>query len=208
MNFLNELINSTQMNLDPLNFIAVIISVFISIYICRKETATDLIKERHDNLLFPLFDALESVLYQENYDEALKAALEIIKQNKNLADGRLLSLLYYCNINPSKNNFCNLCDYINRAYDKSCRRLGLKTRDLEYRIKRRQFKNFYSEMLYIISYSLFASIAAMIGAALILCALFFLLTLFLSADLKVKTLMFICFAPYLPLLIHYIKHNF
>lgn len=141
MDFINKLLNNPQASLDPLNFIGILATVIVSIYIFKNETHNSFAKERHDKLIFPLFNILEPVLYQKNYEEPLKKALDIIKQNKNLADGKLLEYSYNCTNNPSKENFIALCHYINKAYDRSCRRLGLKTRSISYRVNRRQYKN-------------------------------------------------------------------
>jgi hypothetical protein len=141
MELINQFINNPQASFDPLNFIGILATVVVSVYIFRSETSISFTRERHEKLIFPLFDVLEPILYQKPDPEILSKALEIIEKNKSLADGKLLSAYYYCKKNPNSENFKSLCSYIDKAYDKSCRRLQLKTRTLEYRINRNQYKS-------------------------------------------------------------------
>lgn len=150
MESIMQFINNPQASFDPLNFIGILATVVVSVYIFRSETSISFTKERHEKLIFPLFDILEPVLFQKPDTEVLSKALEIIEKNKSLADGKLLSVYYYCTVNPSVDNFNSLCSYIDKAYDKSCRRLQLKTRTLEYRINRKQYKNKFFLAFYLI----------------------------------------------------------
>ena len=125
-------------------------TVVVSIYIFRSETSISFTKERHEKLIFPLFDILEPILYQNPDPEILSKALDIIETNKSLADGNLLSVHYYCKVNPNTENFNSLCSYIDKAFDKSCRKLQLKTRTLEYRLNRNQYKSKFFFVFYLI----------------------------------------------------------
>ena len=108
-----------------------------------------LIRERYDKLIFPLFDLLELVFYQEYTDNILNSALQIIEENKNLADGKLLEINYYlCTKTPSQEEFMQLCTYVDRMYDKFCRQLGLKMRSLYYRLLRHQYKHWFFVVFY------------------------------------------------------------
>ncbi|MFT4107708.1 MAG: hypothetical protein QM657_18295 [Lacrimispora sp.] len=141
MELINQIINNPQASFDPLNFIGILATVIVSFYIFKSETSISFTKERHEKLIFPLFDVLEPILYQSPDSEILSKALNIIERNKSLADGKLLSVYYYCKKNPNTESFNSLCSYIDKAFDKSCRRLQLKTRSLEYRINRNQYKS-------------------------------------------------------------------
>ncbi|HCI18410.1 MAG TPA: hypothetical protein DFH32_07325 [Lachnospiraceae bacterium] len=141
MDFFKKLIDSTQASLDPLNFVAVIISALISVYISKGSITSQFIKERHDKLIFPIFNLLEPILYTKCDTAILHKVLKIIEANKNLADGRLIELSYCCAINPNNINFMDLCAYIDSAYDKSCKKIGLKTRSFPYRFVRHQYKS-------------------------------------------------------------------
>ena len=154
MQFLSQLMNNISTNSDPLNFIGLLATVIVAVYVFKGGLSTSLIRERHDKLIFPLFDLLEPVLYKNYTDDILNIALQIIKQNKNLADGRLLEISYWCSKAPSQHRFMQLCSYIDRMYDKSCRKLGLKTRRMTYRIDRHQYKNRGYLVLYFIIYIL------------------------------------------------------
>ena len=157
MNFLQNIFNNPQANFDPLNFIGIIVTVLASVYIFKAETSVSFLKERHEKLFFPLFNTLEPILFQEPDEKILACALKIIENNKHLADGKLISLYYYCLQNPVKENFLSLCVYVDKAYDRSCRKLGLKTRPMQYRIYRHQYKN----PLYVVAF-LFAHMILLI----------------------------------------------
>lgn len=141
MDFIQSILNNSETSSDPLNFLGILATVMVSIYIFRSEISVSFIKERHEKLYFPLFDTLEPILFQDIKPELLSKALDIIQSNKQLADGKLINLHYCCSEQPSQQNFISLCSYADKAYDKSCRKLKLRTRPLEYRLNRRQFKN-------------------------------------------------------------------
>ena len=165
MNFFNSLSSNIQTNSDLLNFIGILCTVIVSIYIFKKDTSTPFIRERYEKLIFPLFNSLEPVLYQEVKPEYIKNSLQIIKDNKYLADGKLLELFYNCSQYPTQQNFNQLCSYIDKLYDKTCRRLGLRVRSFSYRIARHQYKHW--------SYILFYAIALSILQLIVLIALLF-----------------------------------
>lgn len=172
MNFINQLFNSSQTSFDPLNFVGVIITIFASIYIFKSEVSISFSRERHDKLIFPLFDLLEPILYQQPQSDVLEKALQIINNNRNFADGKLLEICYFCTKNPSVENFKSLCSYVDKAYDKSCRKLGLKTRGLTYRIYRSQYK---SKFHFILSITIYALASFAVGISFFFLFLFCLL---------------------------------
>jgi hypothetical protein len=132
---------ASKNNIDPLNFVGIILTAIISLYIFKNETSISFVKERHDKLLFPLFNLLEPILYQKLNMGTLSNAFSIISANKNLADGKLLEVYYNCYHFPSQKTFNALCRYIDLEYDKSCKKLGLKKRGFFYRNSRHQYKN-------------------------------------------------------------------
>lgn len=189
MELIMQFINNPQASFDPLNFIGILATVVVSIYIFRSETSISFTKERHEKLIFPLFDTLEPILYQNLDVEILSKALKIIEINKSLADGKLLSVYYYCTVNPNVDNFNSLCSYIDKAYDKSCRRLQLKTRTIEYRISRNQYKSkFYFVLYLIIMTTIFAF--ALVTALIILAMLIAAGQLFLNSVNKTNQIIF------------------
>lgn len=141
MSFINELLHNPNSSYDFFNFAGIILSCIASIFIFRAQTANSFIKERHDKLIFPLFNVLESFLYQEANEDVICKALDIINKNKQLADGKLLKVIYWYQRNPNHKNYVSLCSYIDNAYDKSCKALHLELRPFEYRFARRQYKN-------------------------------------------------------------------
>lgn len=182
MKFLNQLLDSSQASFDPLNFIGIIVTVIASLYIFNGETSVSFAKERHDKLIFPIFDLLEPIMYIDFQIDVLEKALKIIENNKNLADGKLLEIYYFCTTNPSEENFKSLCAYIDTAYDKSCRKLGLKTRSIIYRISRRQYKTKLHLFCFIAIYSIAFFAVGLCIFFLFLCFIGILLALYESAN--------------------------
>lgn len=130
----------SKMTFDPLAIVAAIIAFFATFgtFIAQKNFV--LKKERYDKLIAPLFFAMEPHLFRKAEDYIINKADLIISQNRSLAGGKLLALLYRCKENPSQKNFAKLCSYINKEYDKSCRILYLKRRPYTYRVDRRQYR--------------------------------------------------------------------
>ncbi len=182
MNFINQLFSSSQTSFDPLNFIGIIVTVIASLYIFKGETSVSFTRERHDKLIFPIFNLLEPILYTNFQIDVLEEALKIIEDNKNLADGRLLEIHYFCTENPSIENFKSLCAYIDAAYDKSCRKLGLKTRRIAYRLNRRQYKSKFYLFLFIAIFTIAAFTVGICILFIMLCALSVLIALYESAN--------------------------
>ncbi len=158
MNFFDQIINKFQIISDPLSFIGVLFTIIVSLYIFKHENSYSFVRERHDKIIFPLFNLLEPFLYHDVPKGTLESALQIIESNKNLIDGKLLGVSYFCAKNPSRNNLNELFSYVDRAYDKSCRKLGLKTRTFSYRFSRKQYKNVTSIILHMVVYTLFGLI--------------------------------------------------
>ena len=182
MNFINQLFSSSQTSFDPLNFIGIIVTVIASIYIFKGETSVSFNKERHDKLIFPIFNLLEPILYTDFQIDVLEEALKIIDDNKNLADGRLLELHYLCTKNPSIENFKSLCAYIDAAYDKSCRKLGLKIRSIAYRVNRHQYKNKFYLILLVAIYTIASFAIGICILFIMLYAISVLIALYESAN--------------------------
>lgn len=64
MDFVSSLFDSVQANSDYLNFFGIILAALVSVYIFKGEHSISFAKEQHDNLISPLFDLLEPVLFQ------------------------------------------------------------------------------------------------------------------------------------------------
>lgn len=190
MNYINQLFNQTSF--DPLNFIGIILTIIASIYIFKSETSISFTKERHDRLIFPLFNLLEPYLYQKPPANLITEALRIIEENRNLADGKLLEICYYYSKKPSSENYVSLCSYIDNAYDRSCRRLGLKTRSLIYRFNRSQYKNKLFLVIFFTVYSIFVflSIVLSLFAILCICNMFYLLFKSANTNQQIISLLF------------------
>ncbi len=210
MNFFNSLSSNIQTNSDLLNFIGILCTVIVSIYIFKKDTSTPFIRERYEKLIFPLFNSLEPVLYQEVKPEYIKNSLQIIKDNKYLADGKLLELFYYCsqNQNPSQKNFNQLCSYVDKLYDKTCHRLGLKTRSISYRIMRHQYKHWSYFVFYILSIIILYFIALIASLLLFACLMACLYLIYKDANDVNKLIMLSIGTIFIFALLKYIDKHF
>lgn len=186
MHFFQTYFTDLQATLDPLAFISAFITMFGAIYISRFETSTSLVKERHEKLFFPLFNILEPYLYQELNTEALNMALEIIENNKSMVDGKLLSISYYCQKNPSNKNFIALCTYVDHAYDNSCRKMKLKRRSLSYKLERSHNKNKRLLIRLIFRSFLIASLFFVIWLLFLACFLYVSTSIYDSANDTMK----------------------
>lgn len=207
MDLINQILNNSQSSFDPLNFLGILVTVITSLYIFKNETSISFAKERHEKLIFPLFNILEPVLYQNPDNQILDKALKLIDENKNLADGKLLELAYYCSIETSLENFKALCSYSSHAYDRSCRKLGLKTRSLSYRYARKQFKDKWGIFLFILSYTLFhfvIMISAFFASIFVFMAV---ITIYGQANSSSQLFMLCCSIPLIFLIYKYMTKN-
>lgn len=176
MQFIEQLLSDIQTNSDFLNFFGILLTALVSIYIFKKESSSAFTRERHDKLIFPLFNLLEPVLYQNASPDILSSALKIIEDNKNIADGKLLELFYFYSHHPSQENFQQLCTYADRMYDKSCWKLGLKLRSVAYRINRKQYNNKITLILCIIFYAFISFCIGMLIFCFAFCGIVLLLS--------------------------------
>lgn len=163
MEYIKQLFLNMNASIDPLSFITALASICLSIYTFKSGTFLPLINERYEKLIFPLFNLLEPHLYQKLNTEILEEVLVLIEKNKSYADGKLLSIYYYCKKQPSDKNFLSLCTYIDHAYDTYCKKLKLKPRSLYYKIIRSQYRNRASVVLYFLKYTIIAIVSILIG---------------------------------------------
>lgn len=198
----------SKITFDPLAIISVLFTVGSAIWLSKSEKNFMLNKERHDKLIAPLFFALEPHLYRKAEGYIIDKAVLITDRNRNLADGKLLALLYDCKESPSPKSFIELCSYIDKEYDNSCRRLHLKRRPYSYRVDRRQYRNKRSLVLNTIKYSFFYIILFCI-AIIAFMASFSILGKVLGLDNTTKQLV-VYIASYLVLIavLRYFDKNF
>ena len=180
--FIQNILNNEQINLDPLNFIGAWIATVVSLYIFKADTPFSYLQERHEKLIFPLFDLLEPTLYKKVTDVSIwNKIFVLIEQNKSMADGKLLQIYYYCKKTPSNENFVDLCSYIDRAYDKSCRSLKLKRRSIEYRISRGQYKSKCYFIFYLLMHTLVFMFFLALGILMLTITIFLMGEIYNSA---------------------------
>lgn len=130
----------SQLGLEFPVIITLLMPVISAVYLSKSERFFVFNRERHDKLIAPLFFSLEPFLYKEPSKEIVDKLNYITTQNRNFADGKLCALLYYCKKSLSKKSYNELCQYIDKLYDKSCRKLHLKRRPYSYRAGRRQYE--------------------------------------------------------------------
>lgn len=141
MDLLTLLTQNWDAILDTANVLVALSSVIAVFYVFKGQSSQTLKREQHDKLFVPLFELLEPHLYKAPTQELFEMVKHTTEANKHLIDGKLRELIYLCSEDLSQGNFNALCTYVGNQYDKSCKRLGLKTRSIIYRINRRQFKN-------------------------------------------------------------------
>ena len=128
-----ELVKSLLGNSGFVSVSCAVLAAIMSFYIFRASRPTDLIKERHDKLISPLFKILEPHLYKNDItDEKINMCLAIYSANKNLVDGKLRYAMYIFSENHCFENYTVLCSCVSSQYDKCCRKLGIKLRTFEY----------------------------------------------------------------------------
>lgn len=141
----------TLSNSDILSFAIGLLTFFSSIYFFKMTTKHKITKERYEKLIFPMFNALEPVLFKEKNAEIFQTLLILYNQNKHLAGGRITYIMYHCNNNFSNDNFISLCKVISSELDDCCNILGIKKRTIFYRLDRSQYKGKTMLVLYVIS---------------------------------------------------------
>lgn len=191
MTFTNQLLENIFTTSDLLNFIGILFTAIISLYIFKSDDSKTFTRERHDKLIFPLFNLLEPTLYQDFQIDILNAASKIIETNKNLADGDLLNIHYLISKSPSKDTFIKLCAYVDKSYDKSCRKLGLKTRSATYRILRHQYKGIFQLLIYLSTYLIMSLFVAFLFMLFFLYAIFIMYSFYLSLSTTTQNIFLI-----------------
>ena len=148
------MLENIQISFDPLGFLGMLIAALVTIYTFKADIPFSYLQERHEKLIFPLFNCLEPVLYQPQSSYHLHQAILIIEKNKSFADGKLLNVYHNCLVDSSSSNFLNLCSYVDHAYDDSCRKLKLKRRSVIYRLNMKQYRDHRKLFLYIFLWTL------------------------------------------------------
>lgn len=177
MDFFKNFFFNPEANFDPLSLIGVLLTMIFSVYISRFETSVLFVKERHEKLFAPLFFTLEPILYQKLNLEVLESALKIIEEHKEMIDGKLLEIYRDFRLAPTNQAFISLCSYVDHAYDKSCRKVGLRQRSLFYKILHHQYKNWTTFGLYLCKMFVVVAIPALFFALLFFYVLFSIYTL-------------------------------
>ncbi len=149
MNLINELVSRYPFLMDLLLLLATLLGVIAAFWTTLRTDASRAIKERYENLIFPLFNVLEPVLFHDEPTPDIHVEMmRIFLTNKQWADGELLERFhYYANI-PNPATFQKLCALVDSRYDSCCRQLGMPVRTHAYRHDKKQFKNNFVDFLY------------------------------------------------------------
>ena len=179
MNDFLETLADNLLHADWLNFLALIITVIASLRIARTERMFNINKERHEKLIAPLFILLEPNLYKKYDENLMKQAMKIINENISLADGYLLNIRSTYTKQP-QNAFMELCTYIDKAYDKSCFKLKLKTRNILYRLSNKQYESKISFFFYLLVFIIEHTIIFIVVSFMLICLLTVAVTITIS----------------------------
>lgn len=142
MNYVKELVSQYPFLMDLLVFLATLLGVIAAFWIARQEAANRVIKERYENLIFPLFNVLEPVLFHDGPTPDIHLEMmRVFTTNKQWADGELLERFHYYVNNPNPSTFHLLCALVDTRYDTCCRQLGMPIRTYDYRLDKKQFES-------------------------------------------------------------------
>ena len=138
------------MNFQNIESIAVALSVIASLYIFWRTPKYANIKERYENVIFPLFSLLEPYLFKDFSKAPIDKALSLINQNTSYAGSRLNEWAYYLGKNNNQYNYNSFCKQLYYEYDKCSFILGLKIHSLSYRISRKQYQSKFLLVAYLL----------------------------------------------------------
>lgn len=149
------MLNTLITNSDFLGFLSGVLALLVTIYVFKATPKYQLVRERYDLLIFPVFKILEPHLFKPLKEDVLNEVVYAIEKNRHLAGGKLDELVYLCKKAPNQYNYNKLCRCINSEYDNACLRLGLKRRSITYRVIRDQYQTPLMFVLYLIANLLF-----------------------------------------------------
>lgn len=147
----------------------IVITVFIAIYLFKKEPSKTYIKERYEKVVSPLYFTFEPFLYNKSMPRELllayKKCQSIVNENKNIAGGKYLFLF---NRPLDVYTLTWISREIDKDFDKSCKSLGLPKRTLQYKVY--LIKN--APKRYLIELTLFSYLPLIIFIAILFLAIF------------------------------------
>lgn len=122
-------------------------------------------KEKYENVIFPIFEIIESYLYSKEITSEINSAVQqichIVINNRKYINGLLLENIDVC-LNQLKddnsitnNSFTNLCSIISVEYDKSCKKLGISKRTFAYKFNNNQL---HPDKITILNYIVYATL--------------------------------------------------
>ena len=114
------------------------LTLLLSLYIFKREPIVSICIPRHSDLISPLFYMIQPYLYGEIPEDVRKSIKDLIDKNVKYVEAPLMDLIERCQAYPCPENMNKLSEYIDREYDLSCYRVGLKCRSVNYRIKKHQ----------------------------------------------------------------------
>jgi hypothetical protein len=142
MNYINELVSRYPFLMDLSVFLATLLGVIVTFWVTQQEAKNRAVKERYENLIFPLFDVMEPVLFQdEPTPDIYIEMMRIFTDNRQWADGELLERFHYYRNEPNPSTFHKLCALVDSRYDSCCRQLGMPVRTYDYRLDKKQFES-------------------------------------------------------------------
>lgn len=125
-----------------------LIAATVSYNLFKRTKKDTYIKERYEQVIFPIFVLIEPYLYSKTIDEKVISVVseicDIVFLKRMYIGGYLLEQIDLCKkeINSpsglSKTQFTYLCSRISIEYDKCCKELGVKKRSFAYKMSNSQ----------------------------------------------------------------------
>lgn len=154
----------------------------------HKEKST-YIKEKYENVIFPIFELIEPYLYSKEITLEINSVVQkicnCVTENRKFISGYLLENIDFCkkelrsSNTISKKTFISLCSTISIEYDKSCRKLGIPKRTFAYRFNNSQIHPDKRSIL-----NSFVNAIAYICAFMSICVFAYLIFQFITVILK------------------------
>lgn len=123
------------------NYVVALIGIISTYLLIPKSVRLEATKERYEKLINPLFTILEPNIYKKIPLKDFHNIINLVQNNRNYADAKLLELTESFITAPTNNNYKKFCKYIDRTQLSYSAQLHLHWRSLSYRIKHEQYSN-------------------------------------------------------------------
>lgn len=136
------------------NLLFTALSLIVTVYVFKATPKQELLKERYEKLLFPLYECLEPYLYVDYKTVPFSTALDILNSKKLYSSLKLIERAYYLNEQPNQQNYNSFCKRLIWEYNFLAFSRGLGIHSITYRINRNQYRTKFAFWFYTIFWSL------------------------------------------------------